>query len=243
MTANKLVVPSLERVNSQQLADVMRWEQGQHVAGIAPTGRGKSVLARAICWQRDWVAWCSTKKSDDEYDRMLGMGYERYEKWPIKKPPKDQRYQRALIWPKYKKLMDVYTMGSPVFKKLLEDVYEDEGWAIVLDDLYFLSEELKLRKEITALNYQVRSLSVSLVAMMQRPKKIPLETWDQATHLFLRPIGNYDDLMVLRGKIGRDLKLIQAWMTQLREYEWLYFREELPQPVIYKPPLGRPKIA
>jgi hypothetical protein len=232
-------IPSLERVNSKTLFDYMRWEQGEHVAIIAPTGRGKTVCARALCWQRDWVAWCSTKKSDSEYDRMLEKKqYERQDHWPIKKPPRDQRYQRALIWPHYKRLLDVYKMGTPVFKKLLEDVYEDEGWTVVLDDLFFLSEELKLRKEITAINYQVRSLKVSLVSAMQRPKKIPLETWDQSSHLFLRPIGNYDDLMTLRGKIGRDLKQIQVWMGQLHEYEWIYFAEGK-QPVIWKPPLER----
>lgn len=236
---NPLIIPSLERVDAPELFKRMRWKQGEHVAAIAPTGRGKSVLLRSLCWQRDWVAWLSTKKSDDEYIRMMGMGYERHEKWPIKKPPREQRLQRALIWPKYKKLLDVYDMGSPVFKRLMADVYEDEGWTVVLDDLYFLSEELKCRKEITALNYQVRSLKVSLVSAMQRPKKIPLETWDQSTHLFLRPIGNYDDLMVLRGKIGRDMKLIEGWMSQLREFEWIYFNEEQPAPMIYKPPLGK----
>lgn len=231
--------PSLERVNSKTLFIRMNWEQGEHVAIIAPTGRGKTVLARSLVWQRDWVAWLSTKKGDDEYNRMINQGwYKRYGKWPIPKPPKDQRFQRGLIWPPYKKLMDVNNQGQPVFKKVLEDVYEDEGWTIVLDDLYFLSEELKLRKEITAINYQVRSLKVSLVSAMQRPKRVPIETWDQSTHLFLRPIGNYDDLMVLRGKIGRDLKMIQLWMSQLNEYEWLYFSERT-TPCIWKPPLER----
>lgn len=239
MATSPLVIPSLERVDATELFKRMKWKQGEHVAAIAPTGRGKSVLLRSLCWQRDWVAWLSTKKKDDEYMRMISMGYERHANWPIKKPPRDQRFQRGIIWPDYKKLLDIYSMGTPVFKRLFDNVYQDEGWTVVLDDLYFLSEELKCRKEITALNYQVRSLGVSLVSAMQRPKKVPLETWDQSTHLFLRPIGNYDDLMLLRGKIGRDLKLIEGWMKQLHEYEWIYFNEEQGQPVIYKPPLGK----
>lgn len=234
--------PLLERIEPEHFYKYMSWEQGEHAACIAGTGRGKSVMCRFLAWQRSYVAWASTKKKDDTYNANVRMGYERHPKWPIPKPKdRKQKFQRAMIWPQYKSLLDVYKMGTPVFKKMLEDVYQDEGWCICLDDLYFLSEELKLRREITAINYQVRTLGVSLLAAMQRPKKIPLEAWDQASHLFTKRLNNYDDLLILRGVIGRNMKLVEHQMAQLGEYDWIYYpiADPTKAPVIICPTLER----
>jgi hypothetical protein len=241
MPQSPIILPSLERVEAKDFFRYMNWEQGQHVACIAGTGRGKSVMCRFLAWQRSWVAWLSTKKKDDTYTDNISMGYERYKAWPIKKPPRDQRFQRAMVWPEYKSLLDVQRLGGPVFKKVLEDVYKDEGWCVVLDDLYFLSEKLKLREEITAINYQVRSLGVSMLAAMQRPKKIPLESWDQSSHLFVKRLNNYDDLLILRGAIGRDMKVVEHQMKQLGEWDWAYYPMAEPDkpPVIIRPTLGK----
>lgn len=237
------IVPLLERKSWIDFTNQIPWEQGEHTVCIAPTGRGKSVLFRAWCWRRDWVVWCSTKKKDDEYTRQMSLGYGRFAQWPIKKPPRDQRNQYALLWPDYKKLTDVYK-AAPVFRKMLEDVYEDEGWTVVLDDLFFLSEKLKLRNEISALNYQVRSLNATLVSALQRPRRIPLETWDQASHAFLRPLGNYDDLLTIRSLAPVNSKVLEAWLRNLKPFEWLYLpvsRTDEFEPCIVKPPLGRIK--
>lgn len=249
MPVRPIQFPSLERVNSADFYKYMNWKQGQHTALIAGTGRGKSVMCRFLAWQRDWVAWLSTKKKDDTYDANLRMGYERYFTWPIPKPKAKRfggdspSFQRAMIWPKYDSLLDVVTVGGPTFRRVLENVYKDEGWCVVLDDLYFLSEKLKLREEITAINYQVRTLGVSLLAAMQRPKKIPLESWDQASHLFVKRLNNYDDLLILRGVIGRNMKLVEHQMRQLGEWDWVYYPIADPdkEPVIIRPTLELPK--
>lgn len=234
-------IPHLERVDWINFRQIIPWKQSEHVAVIAQTGDGKSVLLRALAWERDWVAWLSTKKRDEEYDRNIRLGYKRINKWPPDKPPREQQYQRLMVWPHFKNLMDIYKAG-PFYKKILEDVYRDEGWTVVLDDLFFLSEKLKLREEITALEYQVRSLGVTLIKAMQRPRKIPLECWDQAAHIFLRPLNNYQDLLSMRAVVGEDAKTLQAWFRNIREHEWLYIsvRNQIP-PCIIKPPLERIK--
>lgn len=235
-------VPLPEKVSwGDFLKNYFSWNQGEHVAVIGPTGSGKSVLMRAISWQRDWVSFFCTKKSDDTYNDFLRQGYARITKWPPKKPKRGVMEQRVLLWPHYKTIADIYKAG-PIFHKAFDDIFIDQGWTLGLDDLFYLSTYLKLSKDITAFNYQVRSMGVTLIAGMQRPKKVPLETWDQASHVFLSRIRNYDDLLTVRGLAQVDGKTLVYWMGQLQKHEWLYLPVakalDYP-PVIVKPPLKK----
>lgn len=206
---------------------------------IGPTGSGKSTLIRALAWRRDWVGWLATKKKDATFDENLRQGYRRIKKWPPPKTGEDREHW--LLWPEYKRIDDIMN-SRLVFKRMLDHVFVDEGWTVCLDDLFYLSTKLKLANEISAFNYQVRSMGVSLIAGMQRPKKVPLETWDQASHAFLSRIGNYDDLLTIRGLAQVDMPTLRVWVGSLQKHEWLY----LPvansfdtQPVIVKPDVRR----
>lgn len=232
-------IPIPERVPWEQFIKTLDWQQGEHVAVIGPTGSGKSVLMRALCWRRDWVVDFCTKKSDDTYQDSISQGYKRITKWPPPKSKKNSEY--LLLWPKFQKIGDIYA-AAPVFRKALDSIFIDQGWTIGLDDLFYLSTVLKLSKEIAAMNYQVRSMGVTLIAGMQRPKKVPLETWDQASHVFLSRIGNYDDLQAIRGLAQVDTRSLMQWVGQLRKHEWLYLPVakalDYP-PVIVKPSLKK----
>lgn len=228
-----------DRLDWDTFIKTLDWNQGEHVAVIGPTGCGKSTLMRALVWRRDWVVSFCTKKKDSTYDDSLRQGYKRVVKWP---PPKTkERREHLLLWPKYEQIGDIYA-SAPVFRRALEHIFVDEGWCICLDDLYYLSTKLKLANEISAINYQVRSMGVTLVSGMQRPKKVPLETWDQASHAFVSRIGNYDDLQSIRGLSQVDARTLKMWVGSLRKHEWLYLpvakSADLP-PVIVKPSVRR----
>lgn len=246
---NQLVLP--KRVPWDEFIETVDWEQGEHASLISPTGGGKSTLSRALCWRRDWVVQFCTKKSDSTYQDSITQGYRRIKTWPPPKPHfyngvPDTPYGRFLLWPEYKKLNDI-PAAAPLFRKTLGNIFIDEGWTIVLDDLFYLSQKLKLANEISAINYQVRSMGVTLIAAMQRPKKVPLECWDQCSHAFLSRIGNYDDLMTIKGLSQVDGNTLRNWMQELRAYEWLYLpvaKSMDYEPVIVKPPMTKfvPKL-
>lgn len=237
MATPNLALPN--RVPWETFIRTLQWEQGEHVAVIGATGSGKSTLIRALAWKRDWVSWFGTKKKDKTYDDNLFLGYRRTKSFP---PPKtNQRQEYWMLWPQYKFINDIYK-SAPVFRKALEWVFIDEGWTVCLDDLFFLSTKLKLAGEISAINYQVRSMGVTLISGMQRPAKVPLETWDQSSHAFVSRISNDDDLAKIRGLANVNNQTLRTWVGSLRKYEWLYLPVakaiEVP-PMIVVPPLGR----
>ena len=217
---------------------VFDWQQGEHVVCIAPTGRGKSTLMRSLLWQRDWAVVLCSKKKDRTYDRYLAEGYTRSAKWPPPPPPKDQLSQHVLLWPQAKTLADLDSF-SPVFRRCLDDVFIDENWAVGLDDLYYLCVRCKLKQQIEALNYQTRSVGVSLVSGMQRPAWVPRSCWDQTSHAFVRSLSDLDDLRTIRGLSRANAKELEVWTRELRPYEWLYLpvaHGDSKPPVIVKPP-------
>lgn len=220
------------------LANHFNWSSGEHVVIIGPTGSGKSVLMRSLLWRRDWAVVLCSKKKDATYTDYLKEGYTRAVKWPPPLPPRGQVSQHVLLWPKITTIADLDTL-NPVFRKALNAVFVDEGWAVGLDDLYYLCQEAKLQKPIAALNQQVRSLGVSLVACMQRPAWVPRTTWDQASHAFIRTLADADDVRTIRGLSRVSARELEEYTRLLRRYEWLYLpvaHGDTQPPIIVKPP-------
>jgi hypothetical protein len=231
------LTPTLQRLEWEPFLAGLEWPQGEHVVVIGTTGSGKSTLIRALAERRDWVVGLASKKADRTYDRYLELGYERIKRWP---PPirKDQVGQHVLLWPRVKKMDDLAKM-TPIFRKCLQDVFVDENWTVLLDDMFYLAKVLGLTAEIEALNYQVRSLGVTLIGGMQRPSWVPRSTWDQASHAFLRRLADIEDLRTLRGLSHLSANQLEELLRTLRRHEWLYLpvahADERP-PVIVRPP-------
>lgn len=197
------------------------WRQGEHVVIVGPTGSGKSVLMRSLMTRRDWVTVLCSKKRDATYTDYLNSGYIRALKWPPPLPPKGADSQHVLLWPKIGNISDLDTL-NPIFSHCLDSVFVDEGWCVGLDDLYFLCKRAKLQGQIEALNYQVRSMGVSLVSCLQRPAWVPRTTWDQASHAFVRRLADTEDLRTIRGLAPGTTRDLETWTRQLGRYEWLY---------------------
>lgn len=232
-----MVLP--DRCDWQEFTETrFQWEQGEHVVIVGPIGSGKSTLMRSLLWERDWVTVLCSKKKDRTYDEYLKEGYIRAEKWPPPMPPKDQRSQHVLLWPKIKTMDDINGL-APVFHNCLWNVFIDESWAVGLDDLFFLCKKLRLTADIEAINYQVRSMGVSMVACMQRPAWVPRSAWDQASHAFIRRLQDVEDLRTIRGLSLGTAKELEEWTRQLKRYEWLYLpvaHGDTQPPCIIRPP-------
>lgn len=186
----------------------LRWEQGEHVTLIGPTGLGKTTMIRALLPKRRYVVFVATKPRDSTVDKLEAQGFRVTRRW-------SPQYDRTVLWPRLRDPADIATQRAEV-AAMLDDAYRQGGWTVVLDELRYVTDFLKLSRPVQLLLLQGRSLGVSVVSGSQRPRYVPLEAYSQARHLFLWKTRDRQDLMRLGDfsgnvspvEVGRALRLL-----------------------------------
>lgn len=155
----------------------MDWRQGEHVTIIGPTGQGKTTLGLDLMRQRGYPLIIATKPRDHTLERMRGDGWNVIRKWP---PVRD----RTILWPKMVRPSDKYDQ-SVAIREALNNVFVAGGYAVLIDELSYVLDELKCRDVVTQIWQQGRALGISLVTCILRPSHVPLLAYDQATHIIM----------------------------------------------------------
>lgn len=214
------------------LSRVWRYQQGEHVTLIAPTGGGKTYLAQQLLdgtVRPEAPAVTLVMKPRDKEARKLARRPEwrRVRSWP---PPPGQRLWRPstagyVLWPKHSFDPDVDEPAHyQIFRQALLHSYKKGGRVIFADELYSLVHELGLRRELVTLWTKGRSMGTGLWGATQRPRDVPLHAYSQAEHLFLA----YDPDASARERYaeigGVDPRIISGTTSQLPQYWWLYIR-------------------
>lgn len=197
------------------------WRQGQHVAVMGRTGRGKTTLARDLMALRGWAVVIAIKRADDTLDTFPAAGYRRISKWP-------PRYEdhRVLFWVPPKNLSDMAEQRAGI-AKVLDDVYQNGGWSIMFDDIARMANALGFKKQISTMLNEARSSHASIVSVMTQPSSvtqaIPSEVWRQVRYhlVFYYRVGR--DLDSIADITGYDKKTVQSWMAMLRPFDFLAF--------------------
>lgn len=199
----------------------LNWGQGQHIAIMGRTGRGKTTLARDLLTLRDYAVALAVKRADDTLDTFPGAGYERVTRWP---PAYAQR--KVLLWARPRNFDDIQKQAL-ILRAVLNDVYENGGWGVLLDDVAYMANTLGLKKPITILLNQARSSYSSIISAMTQPssvtQSIPSEVWRQVRfHLvFYYRVGR--DLDVISDIVGYTKSQLSKWMSTLGPWDFLCF--------------------
>jgi hypothetical protein len=200
---------------------------GEHVAIIGPTGQGKTVLQNSILPLFTFVSVFATKPVDVSMERLIREGgYIRLAQWR-KLDPMD--FPRRVIWPEAKTLHAV-THQHRVFKHAFESIFREGGrpshnpvgWAVGIDELWYIVNVLKLEDAVKLFLLQGRSLGHSLIVATQRPSKVPLEVYDQSTHLFYFRDNDRRNLDRLSEINARDSALVRFIVQNLERHQVLY---------------------
>lgn len=209
-----------ERVPWATFVRGWRWEQGEHVAIVGPTGTGKTTLAHAILPLRRYVAILATKPRDPVLTKIAGRNarprYRRMREW---RPRPNE--ERVILWPPYERPGDEIQQAR-VIRAGIEGAFRDSGWTLYVDEARYLSDHLGLRRTLTALWTQGRSLDLTVVAGTQRPAWVPREIYDQSTHLFLFRDRSRENLRRLADLGGTDAELLRAVVPRLGPHEVIY---------------------
>lgn len=162
------------------------WKVGEHIAAVGDTGTGKTYLISRLTELRKYVVIIRTKPDDIKFP-----GFKRARKASAM----DSLYDtRILLTPQFSyQLRETY--GA------LERAWEQGGWTIVVDELWYVEKMLRLGALTDRLLTQGRSKKITVVAGMQRPAQISRFAISQCTHLFTFRVE------------GRDLQIIKESTT------------------------------
>ena len=210
------------------LTYVFLWSQGQHVGMIGPTESGKSTLTYGILPIRQYVTMFATKPRDRVLDKFAELGgFVKLPDWPpktrgpMKREITAQEMPRRILWP-YAGELDSVAHQREVFKRAIADIYARGGWCVVWDEFWMQTQILKMEEESRILLQQARSNDISFVMGAQRPSRIPLELYDQSTHLFFWRDNDEVNLKRLGGVGWLAAGPIRAFIANLKEHQALY---------------------
>ena len=207
---------------------VFTWKRGEHVALLGPTGQGKTFLLRALLPYHPYVVVFATKPRDNTMGELaLRSGYTKLDQWgayPVKDMP------RRVLWPDATSI-DATKEQREIFHDAFGRIYREGGWTVAIDELWYITNVLKLEMDVRMFLLQGRSLDISFLSATQRPAFVPLEVYDQSTHLFFwrdNDDRNLNRLKEINTRSGRILKTV---VMNLEQHQVLYINTRTGQMV------------
>jgi len=198
----------------------LQWNQGEHFALIGPTGCGKTTAALNLLPLREYTTVFATKPKDNSLVKFgKDHDYKVIEQW---KPSLSvRRYPRRILWPNARSLASATTQRQD-FYTALDDIYVKGGWCIYFDELWYISNQLNLRKEIITFLLQARSMNIGMLMAFQRPAWVPVEVYDQATHLMFWRENDEVNLSRIQGIAYNSNEMIRQVVSCLPLHQALY---------------------
>lgn len=192
----------------------------EHVVVVGQAGSGKTTLAREILDFQPYVVVLGTKTRDPSlYGPLISKGYEKVDKFD----PTNTKHPKVIFAPPLDEpTPTALAKQGEAFRKALIGIFSTGGWCIYADEIRYLTETLKLDKELNTLWLQGRSLWVTIVASTQRPVSIPLNAFEQATHSFLFRTTGKEDRIRSAEYQGGNQPVVYETLMRLPHHEFLY---------------------
>lgn len=183
------------------------WRVGEHIAAVGDTGTGKTFLVSKLVALRNYVIVLRTKPDD--------IRFPGFKKAKTARAMDDMYDTRILLAPKYEhQIREGYDM--------LERVWKEGGWTVVIDELWYVEKRLKLGQMVERLLTQGRSKDISVIVGMQRPAQISRFAISQCTHLFSFRVEGRDMMTIKESTTPRIVEPIQ----NLSGHSFVYYNRK-----------------
>jgi hypothetical protein len=212
-----------------------KWRQGEHVSLVGPTGGGKTTLALEILERRRLVTVFANKPRDDTMDKLVKRpGWSKITKFEGYDPKKE----RTVLWPKGDNMESYEAVQRKVYLDALRQIWAIGYYCIFFDEVRYICDNLKLRRQVELFWQQARALKVSVVACTQRPAFVPVLMFDQATHLFFWCDNDEYNLKRIGGLGATNAKLIRETVGSLAPHHVLYLNTRTGEMLVTLPKPG-----
>ena len=198
------------------------WRPGEHWTLLGPTGRGKTHAALTLASLCRYTLIIATKRQDPLLSelakrQLVAKDLSKDVMWAGKAPLPE--HQRVIFWPKANEKLSANARTAMQAKHIREALnWADRtgGWAVVIDELQWVSRNLRLERELESLYFQARTQGVSVIGAAQRPRQVPLLALNQSSYLLMWQTGDTQDIERLRElSAGFPRKLIEQCVQQL----------------------------
>lgn len=183
---------------------VQNWKPGEHWTLLGPTGRGKTHAALTLASLCKYTLVVATKRKDPLMEelskrQLVAKDLTRDVMWHGSRPI--DLHRRVIYWPQATEKMSAkqrVQFQSTEIRKALDWADRTGGWAIVIDELMWVSRNLALERELESLYFQARTQGVSVIGCAQRPRQVPLLALNQSSYMLLWQSGDKQDIERLR---------------------------------------------
>jgi hypothetical protein len=203
-----------------------RFRQGDHITLIGPTESGKTHMAIRLAEMRQYSLFLATKKRDPLVAQLQSRGWHISHDLELLYVDDEPVNPRIVYWPPRNEKLSLegqQRLQARQLRAAFHRIDRDGGWAVVVDEAIWVSQNLGLTKELNHQWFGGRTNHVSMIACAQRPTHVPLYAFSQASHVFLFSINDQRDVIRFR-EIGGNTEAIVTAVQRLdnNKHEALY---------------------
>lgn len=253
MTAYDDLAQELETVQLAALAEAaprLPWDAflarfqpapGEHIAIIGSTGQGKTYLQRHMMPLFPFNAVFATKPQDDTMSALIErQGYLRMNQW---RRMSIHEHPNRVIWPPCHDLQ-AEERQAKVFGQALDLIFREAGrprekpvgWAVHVDELWYLSHRLGLKGQVEQFLFQARSLGHTFCVATQMPFFVPSAVYTQSKHLFFFQENEERSLKRLGELRAHDRRVVRYAVPRLEPHQVLYVNNHTGQMIRTRTP-------